>query len=180
MAEPWEVAIGGHRGGGGVVVEADDARLKKAKRTQTRVACRPQQRRIWGAEGGAECCALRASVGVDDAINGHPRGVREIHRAFAESGIQTGPRVAHDGWSATAALPWEDLQMTHTAVNRTRGEVVEETDAPLPEEVRYPAANHVAAKWGAPKRWKGGWGGKCGRNRHARAGGGPTSGVSMA
>ena len=44
--------------------------------------------------------------------------------------------------------------MTHTVVNHARGEiVVEDTDAPLPEEMCYFATNHVEAKRIAIKRW---------------------------
>ena len=52
MAEPGAVAIGGKRGGVAVVVEVDETLLNKAKRTQMRVAGRPQQRWLWGTLGG--------------------------------------------------------------------------------------------------------------------------------
>ena len=135
MAEPGVVTIGGQRGGVAVVVEVGEKLLSKAKRTQMRVAGRPQKRCLWGAELGKidARLAFRVLGRAGDSINDRPRGVREIHRAFSESGIQPGPHVAHDGWGSTVVLPWEDLQMKHTAVNHARGEVVaEDADAPSP------------------------------------------------
>ena len=52
MEKPGAVVIGGQRGAVDVV-EVAEALLNRAKRTQQRVAGRPQQRWIWGAvEGG--------------------------------------------------------------------------------------------------------------------------------
>ena len=110
--------------------------------------------------GGGARFALRVLERAGDAINGRPRGVRGIHRAIVESGIQPGPRVAHDGWGATVALPSEDLQMTHSLVNHARGGIVaEDTDAPFPEEMCFSPTNSEEEKWGATKRRMGG---KCG------------------
>ena len=146
MEEPGAVTIGGKRGGVAVVVEFDEVLLNKAKRTQMRVAGHPQKRGIRGAAGrknGARF-AFRVLGRSDDAINGRPRGVQEIHRDVVAGGIQLVPRVAHDGWGATVALPWEDLQMAHTAVTHLRGEVVAvDTDARFPEEMCLFTTNHV-------------------------------------
>ena len=96
------------------------------------------------------------------AINGRPRGVLATHRAFAVCGIQSRSRALRDGWRATLALPREDLQMPHKAVNHARGVIVAgDTDAPFPEEMRFCPTNHVGGKWSAIERWVGGGGG-CG------------------
>ena len=50
--DPGEVEIGGARNGVAVVVEVDENRNNKAKRTQMRGACRPQQRWLWGVVAG--------------------------------------------------------------------------------------------------------------------------------
>ena len=74
MAEPGVVAIGGKRVGVAVVVEVEETLLNKAERTQMRVACRPRQRRTWGAaeeQNGARF-ALGVLGAAEDAINGRP------------------------------------------------------------------------------------------------------------
>ena len=90
----------------------------------------------------------------EDAINGRPRGVQELLLAVLSSGIRPGTHVVHDGWAATVALPWADLQMTNTVVNHRQGEVVVfDPHAPFPLELCTFTTNHVEAKWSALKRW---------------------------
>ena len=90
---------------------------------------------------------------AEDAILGRPRGVQELLLAVMQSGIRPGSHVVHDGWAATVALPWGDLGMTHTVVNHAQGEiVVNDPDAPFPEDLQFFTTNHIEAKWSSLKR----------------------------
>eukprot|EP00397_Hematodinium_sp_SG-2012_P054481 GEMP01065728.1.p1 GENE.GEMP01065728.1~~GEMP01065728.1.p1 ORF type:complete len:200 (-),score=24.39 GEMP01065728.1:182-781(-) len=85
---------------------------------------------------------------------GRPRGVQEIQRAFETSGIQPGSHVVRDGWRATVAVDLEGMQMTRTMANHAQGElVVQDLEAPFPEELAFFTTNHVEARWSALKRW---------------------------
>ena len=152
------VAIGGKRGGFAVAVEVGEKLPSKAKSTQMRGACRSQKRRIWCASDGQNGTrfAFRVLVRSGGAIHGRPNGAREIHRGFSDRGIKHGSRVAHDGWRATADLPWGNLQMTHAAVNHSRGEVVaKDADASFPESMCLFATNHVGGSGARPNAGRG-------------------------
>ena len=98
MQETGLVCIAGERGGAEVVVEADAAILYKSRRTRMRSTGRPKRRSMWGAveELNDARFAFRVLGRAEDAINGRPRGVQEMRRAFEESGIQRGPHTVHD------------------------------------------------------------------------------------
>ena len=62
--------------------------------------------------------------------------------------------MVHDGWRATVAVDLEGMGMTRSMVYHAQGEiVVQDLNAPVPEELAYFTTNHIESRWSALKRW---------------------------
>ena len=146
--EDFCAKIGGRTADGDrIEVQADETLINKRKPSiLTRVA-RPQAHLVWlwGAvvsTVGSDECVFHILRSPDEAMDGRPRGKKELWRVIQQS-IAPGTHLTTDGWRAYTFMPWSDLDIEWHWVNHSQ------------EFINWEGyhTNRIESHWGCLKRW---------------------------